>query len=106
MREKLLSWGLADYPAARAIGLNSIFAEPPRFDLLAAHFLGSYHHYGDALFRCFMELQPFLKISAENVRLDLYASGEYSHPARTTVGRTVELALVCYRIPKLYILTF
>jgi hypothetical protein len=80
VREKLLSWGVADYASvfARAIGLNSIFTEPPKFDLMAAHFLGSYHHYGDALFRCFMELRPFLKISAENFRFDLYASGEYS----------------------------
>lgn len=80
VREKLLSWGVADYAAvfARAIGMNSIFTEPPKFDLLTAHFLTSYHHYGDALFRCFMELQPFRKISADNFRFDLYASGEYS----------------------------
>ena len=80
IREKLLSWGVADYSAvfARAIGLNSIFTEPPKFDLLAAAFLASYHHYGDALFRCFMELQPSLKISADNFHFDLYASGEYS----------------------------
>jgi len=80
VKEKLLSWGVADYASvfARAIGLNSIFTQPPKFDLLTAHFLGSYHHYGDGLFRCFMELQPFLKISAESFRFDLYASGEYS----------------------------
>jgi len=80
VREKLLSWGVADYAAvfARAIGLNSIFTEPPKFDLLTAQFLSSYHHYGDALFRCFMELQPFRKISTANFRFDLYASGEYS----------------------------
>jgi hypothetical protein len=80
VKEKLISWGVADYGTlfARAIGLNSIFTEPPKIDLLTAHFLGSYHHYGDALFRCFMELQPFPKISAANFRFDLYASGEYS----------------------------
>jgi hypothetical protein len=80
VREKLLSWGVTDYSAvfARAIGLNSIFTEPPKFDLLTAAFLASYHHYGDALFRCFMELQPFRNISHENFRFDLYASGEYS----------------------------
>jgi hypothetical protein len=80
VREKLLSWGVADYPTvfARAIGINSIFTEPPKFDLLTAHFFASYHQYGDALFRCFMELRRFQKISAANFRFDLYASGEYS----------------------------
>jgi hypothetical protein len=81
VREKLLSWGVADYAAvfARAIGLNCAFTEPPKFDLLTTEFLSCYHHFGDALFRCFMELQPFRKISAANFRFDLYASGEYSH---------------------------
>jgi hypothetical protein len=80
VREKLLAWGVTDYAAvfARAIGLNSIFTEPPKFDLLTGQFLASYHHYGDALFQCFMELQPFLKISDANFRFDLYASAEYS----------------------------
>jgi hypothetical protein len=80
VREKLLAWGVTDYAAvfARAIGLNSIFTEPPKFDLLTGQFLASYHHYGDALFQCFMELQPFLKISAANFRFNLYASAEYS----------------------------
>jgi hypothetical protein len=90
VREKLLSWGVTDYAAvfARAVGLNSIFTEPPKFDLLTAQFLSSYHHYADALFRCFMELQPFGKISTLNFRFDLYASGEYTQLLEQQWGGT------------------
>ena len=90
VREKLLSWGVTDFAAvfARAIGLNSIFTEPPKFDLLTGQFLASYHHYGDALFQCFMELQPFRKISAANFQFDLYASAEYSRLLEQQWGGT------------------
>jgi len=86
----LLSWGVTDFAAvfARAIGLNSIFTEPPKFDLLTGQFLASYHHYGDALFQCFMELQPFRKISAANFQFDLYASAEYSRLLEQQWGGT------------------
>lgn len=71
--EKLVSWGVADYVTvfARAIGFNSIFTEPPQYDLLTSHFLGSYHHHGDARFRCCMELQPFRKTSDANFHFEL-----------------------------------
>jgi hypothetical protein len=72
------AWPIITAVFARAIGMNWIFTEPPKFDLLAAHFLASYHHNGDALFRCFRQLQPFRKISAANFRFGLYDSGEYS----------------------------
>jgi hypothetical protein len=80
VRTKLVTWGVTDYAAvfARGIGLNSVFTEPPRFDSLTAQFLCSYHHYADALFRCYMQLQPHRKIGHGNFRFDLYASGEYS----------------------------
>ena len=80
VRSKLLAWGVADYASvfARGIGLNSMFTEPPRFDLLTGQFLSSYHHYGDALFRCYMELQPHCHVTHVNFCFDLYASGEYS----------------------------
>jgi hypothetical protein len=77
---KLVGWGVADYASvfARGVGLNSIFTEPPRFDSVSASFLCSYHHYADALFRCYMQLQPYRKIERSNFHFDLYASGEYS----------------------------
>jgi hypothetical protein len=80
VRTKLVAWGVTDYAAvfARGVGLNSVFTEPPRFESLTAQFLCSYHHYADALFRCYMQLQPHRKIGHGNFRFDLYASGEYS----------------------------
>jgi hypothetical protein len=80
VRTKLVTWGVTDYAAvfARGIGLNSVFTEPPRFESLTAQFLCSYHHFADALFRCYMQLQPHRKIGHGNFRFDLYASGEYS----------------------------
>ena len=66
--------------------MNSILAEPPKFDLLTAHFLGSYHHYGDALFRCFMELRPFRQTLAAHFHFELYASGEYSRRLEQQCG--------------------
>ena len=91
VRQKLLKWGVSDYAAVfvRASGWNSVFPEPPKFDLLTDHFLGSYHHYGDARFGCFMEFEPFRKISTANFRSELYASGKYPRLARTTMGRLV-----------------
>jgi hypothetical protein len=80
VRTKLLAWGVTDYAAvfARGIGLNSMFAEPPRFDSLSAQFLCGYHQYADALFRCYMQFEPYRKIAHSNFHFELYASGEYS----------------------------
>jgi len=80
VKDKLESWGVADYSSifSRAIGLNTLFTAPPAFDALSEEFLRNYHRYADALFRCFMELQPHLLAAARNFRFDLFASGEYS----------------------------
>ena len=80
VRSKLVAWGVADYASvfARGIGLNSVFTEPPRFASLTAQFLCSYHHYADALFACYMQLQPHRKLASANFHFELYASGEYS----------------------------
>jgi len=80
VRQKLLQWGVADYKSifSRAIGLNSMFAEPPAFDQLAEEFLRSYHRFADALYHCYMDLQPHKAIGNRNFQFQLYASGEYS----------------------------
>jgi hypothetical protein len=80
VREKLIRWGVADHPAifSRAIGLNSLFAEPPPFEILAADFLNHYHRYADAVFQSYMESEPHDSITSANFRFELYASGEYS----------------------------
>jgi hypothetical protein len=79
VKDKLIRWGVADYVSifSQAIGLNTIFLEPPAFDSLADEFLRNYHRYADSLYRCFMESQPHRSIAAANFRFDLYASGEY-----------------------------
>ena len=80
VRSKLLAWGVSDYASvfARGIGLYSVFTEPPKFDLLTAQFLTSYHHFADAMFRSYLELQAHRKIMPANFRFEVYASGEYS----------------------------
>jgi hypothetical protein len=80
VKEKLVNWGVADYTSifSRAIGLNLLFTAPPVFEVFSEEFLRNYHRYADALYRCFMELEPHLILAAENFRFDLFASGEYS----------------------------
>ena len=80
VKEKLETWGVADYNSifSRAIGLNTLFTAPPAFDVLSEEFLRNYHRYADALYRCFMQLEPHLIVAPRNFRFDLFASGEYS----------------------------
>jgi hypothetical protein len=80
VKDKLVHWGVADYVSifARAIGLNTLFTGPPPFDLLAEEFLHNYHRYADALFRCYMDLEPHAILEPRSFKFGLYASGEYS----------------------------
>jgi hypothetical protein len=78
--EKLARWGVADYGAIfrRAIGLNTVFVEPPDSAGLTDDFLRGYHRYADALYRIYQEAEPHPSLTDENFRFVLYASGEYS----------------------------
>jgi hypothetical protein len=80
VQEKLKIWGVLDFRAifSRAIGLNSIFAEPPEAGSLSLDFVRHYYRFADQLFACRQAIQPFTAISAENFYFELYASGEYS----------------------------
>lgn len=80
VREKLIRWGVNDYPAvfARAIGLNTVFAEPPEFQALAEDFLRHYHSAASLMYQAFMDAEPHRLISGKNFPFDLYASGEYT----------------------------
>jgi hypothetical protein len=80
VQSKLIAWGVTDYASifARGVGLNMMFSAPPPFDDLASEFLGSYHRYSDALFRCYMDSRPHRTIAPANFHFSLYASGEYS----------------------------
>jgi len=85
VREKLIRWGVADYPAvfARAIGLNTLFAEPPEFQALAEDFLRHYHSTAGLLYRSFIDAEPHRKIDGKHFQFDLYASGEYTKMLET-----------------------
>jgi len=80
VREKLVRWGVSDFSSvfSRAVGLNAVFSQPPTLESLAEEFLRNYHSYADLMYRCYMESQPHLIVTAANFRFDLYASGEYS----------------------------
>jgi hypothetical protein len=80
VEDKLKRWGVADYVHifSRAIGLNSLFSEPPSLPSLAEEFLLNYHHYADLLYQGFMESENHYQIGPANFRFELYASGEYS----------------------------
>ena len=88
VREKLLRWGVGDYPAvfARAIGLHTIFAVPPEFGSLAEDFLRGYHRAADLLYQAFMETEPHRAAAPRNFRFELYASGEYTKMLETEWG--------------------
>jgi len=85
VREKLVRWGVNDYPAvfARAIGLNTVFAEPPEFNALAEGFLRHYHSAASMMYQAFMDSEPHRQISGKGFQFDLYASGEYTKMLET-----------------------
>jgi hypothetical protein len=85
VREKLIRWGVADYPAvfARAIGLNTLFAEPPEFHALAEDFLRHYHSVASLLYQSFIDAEPHRAIGGKNFQFPLYASGEYTKMLET-----------------------
>jgi hypothetical protein len=80
VREKLRVWGVADYKSifARAIGLNSVFAEIPEQSTLSEDFVRNYHLFADRLFTCKQAQKQFTPIVSADFPFELYASGEYS----------------------------
>lgn len=80
VKDKLNEWGVQDYRAifARAIGLNSIFAEAPEQSLLSLEFIRNYHYYADQMYTCWRTSRDYARIKSEDFGFDLYASGEYS----------------------------
>jgi hypothetical protein len=80
IREKLSEWGVQDYRAifARAIGLNSVFAEVPRQPDVTPDFTVNYHYFADQLYTCWRSAREFHRIRSEDFEFDLFASGEYS----------------------------
>src|ERR1700733_2907687 len=80
VRRKLEQWGVTDRRGvfSRAIGIHSIFQEPPPAESLSPIFLKNYHRYADHAYICFQHTQAFLELDKSDWPFDLYASEEYS----------------------------
>jgi hypothetical protein len=80
VRAKLRGWGVFDYKSifSRAIGLNSVFSEPPNEDTVSIDFIRNYFRYADHMFACRQQMQSFTEMTVENFHFEIYASGEYS----------------------------
>jgi hypothetical protein len=78
--EKLRTWGVVNHAAlfSRAIGIRSIFTEPPSITLLARTFLVNYYRYADQMYACRLKLAPFAELTSREFHFDLYASREYA----------------------------
>ncbi len=80
VREKLKTWGVADYKAifTRALGLNSVFADMPERDMLNTEFIRVYYRFADHMYACNQKGISFTEVRSRNFPFDLFASGEYS----------------------------
>lgn len=80
VKHKLEGWGVTDRPAvfSRAIGIHSMFREPPPLDSLAPGFLKNYHRYADHAYICYQHSQAFRQLDATSYPFEIYASEEYS----------------------------
>ena len=80
VRRKLEAWGVVDFTALfrRAIGLHTVFSEPPPVQCLNAEFLRKYHRSMDQWFEVCMSKNPGVRCPADLFTYSLYASGEYA----------------------------
>ena len=80
VKEKLQKWGVADFKGifSRALGINSVFKEPPSRESLADDFLKNYYRYADHLFAARLNLSSYTELNARRFDFTLYASGEYA----------------------------
>ena len=80
VRLKLEGWGVTDRRAvfSRAIGIHSLFQEPPPAESLSPIFLKNYHRYADHAYICYQHSQAFRQLDAASYPFEIYASEEYS----------------------------
>jgi len=78
--DKLEGWGVSDRRSvfSRAIGIHSLFAEPPPIESLSPLFLKHYHRYADHAYICFQHLRPFHTLDPKVFEFQIYASEEYA----------------------------
>lgn len=77
---KLKQWGIGDPRTifTRAVGLNSVFDQPPPAEFLGPKFLKSYHRFADYFFICYQTLCEHRILQADSFGFDLYGSDEYA----------------------------
>jgi hypothetical protein len=77
---KLEGWGVSDRRAvfSRAIGIHSVFEDPPPASSLSSIFLKNYHRYADHAYICYQHSRTFLPLDGANCQFELYASEEYA----------------------------
>jgi hypothetical protein len=80
VRIKLESWGVSDRRAifSRAIGIHSLFADPPPMESLSQIFLRNYHRYADHAYICYQHSRAFLPLDPSGCNFEIYASEEYA----------------------------
>jgi hypothetical protein len=80
VRLKLEGWGVTDRRAvfSRAVGIHSLFENPPAPESLSPIFLRNYHRFADHAYICFQHLQAFQALDAKKFLFDIYASEEYA----------------------------
>lgn len=80
VKRKLEAWGVTDRRAvfSRAIGIHSLFQDPPPAESLSPVFLKNYHRYADHAYICFQHLQAFLPLESKRFPFEIYASEEYA----------------------------
>jgi len=78
--EKMALWGITDQRSifSRAIGLNSVFDQPPPMETLSQRFLQSYQRYADYLFICYQTMVQYKSLDGAGFVFELYASEEYA----------------------------
>ena len=80
VRVKLQRWGVSDYKAvfSRALGLATIFAEPPGRSQLSSDFIRNYYRYADQFYLIRQQMNKYTPVRGTEFDFELFASGEYS----------------------------
>jgi hypothetical protein len=80
VKRKLEAWGVTDRRAvfSRAIGIHSLFNDPPAAETLSPIFLRNYHRFADHAFICFQHLKAFMPLDPKRFQFEIYASEEYA----------------------------
>ena len=80
VKRKLEAWGVTDRRAvfSRAIGIHSLFNDPPAAETLSPIFLRNYHRFADHAFICFQHLKAFTPLDPRRFQFEIYASEEYA----------------------------